>query len=151
MLAFILRRLASMVLVLWVVVTLTFLIVYVAPGDPFVKERDIPETILKQMKARYKVDGPMVNQYFSYLGDLLKGDSHAVLGWSGDFSSFNGDPKIKYQHPEDEFMIFTDSMQVPVGVAVIAGKKPARYPSADTATATFAIASDKKYRKNVWK
>jgi spermidine/putrescine transport system substrate-binding protein len=38
-----------------------------------------------------------------------------VLGWSGDFSSFNDDPKIKYQHPEDGFMIFTDSMQVPVG------------------------------------
>ena len=79
MLAFILRRLASMVLVLWVVVTLTFLIVYVAPGDPFVKERDIPETILKQMKARYKVDGPMVNQYFSYLGNLLKGDFRLSL------------------------------------------------------------------------
>jgi spermidine/putrescine transport system substrate-binding protein len=50
-----------------------------------------------------------------YVRELLKGDSHAVLGWSGDFSSFNDDPKIKYQHPEDGFMIFTDSMQVPVG------------------------------------
>ena len=79
MLAFILRRLASMVLVLWAVVTLTFLIVYVAPGDPFVKERDIPETILKQMKARYKVDGPMWQQYFGYMGDLLKGDFRLSL------------------------------------------------------------------------
>jgi spermidine/putrescine transport system substrate-binding protein len=50
-----------------------------------------------------------------YVRDILKGDSIAILGWSGDFSSFNSDPRIKYQHPEDGFMIFTDSMQVPVG------------------------------------
>jgi len=79
MLTFILRRLAAMALVLWAVVTLTFLIVYVAPGDPFVKERDIPETIVKQMKARYKVDGPMISQYTAYLGDLLKGDLRLSL------------------------------------------------------------------------
>jgi oligopeptide transport system permease protein len=79
MLTFILRRLAGMVLVLWAVVTLTFLIVYVAPGDPFLRERDIPVEIVKQMKARYKVEGPMWNQYWSYLGDLLKGDLRLSL------------------------------------------------------------------------
>jgi oligopeptide transport system permease protein len=79
MLTFVIRRLASMVLVLWAVMTLTFLIVYVAPGDPFVRERDIPESIVKQMKARYKVDGPMWNQYWGYLGDLLKGDFRLSL------------------------------------------------------------------------
>jgi spermidine/putrescine transport system substrate-binding protein len=50
-----------------------------------------------------------------YVRDVLKGDSHAVLGWSGDFSGFKSNKNIKYQHPEDGFMIFTDSMQVPVG------------------------------------
>ena len=79
MLTFILRRLASMVLVLWAVVTLTFLIVYVAPGDPFIRERDIPESIVRQMKARYKVEGPMFWQYTSYLGDLLRGDLRLSL------------------------------------------------------------------------
>lgn len=68
-----------MVLVLWAVVTLTFLIVYWAPGDPFVRERDIPEEIVKQMKARYKVEGPMIWQYTSYLGDLLRGDLRLSL------------------------------------------------------------------------
>lgn len=79
MLSFILRRLAAMVLVLWAVVTLTFFVVYVAPGDPFVRERDIPESIVKQMKARYKVDGPLREQYWGYLGDLLKGDLRLSL------------------------------------------------------------------------
>lgn len=79
MLSFIIRRLISMVLVLWAVVTLTFLAVYVAPGDPFVRERDIPKEIVQQMKARYKVDGPMWNQYWAYMGDLLKGDLRLSL------------------------------------------------------------------------
>jgi oligopeptide transport system permease protein len=79
MLTFILRRLVSMVLVLWAVVTLTFCIVYVAPGDPFVRERDIPESIVLKMKAQYKVEGPMFSQYWSYLGDLLKGDFRLSL------------------------------------------------------------------------
>jgi oligopeptide transport system permease protein len=67
------------VLVLWAVVTLTFLVVYVAPGDPFIRERDIPESIVKQMKARYKVEGPMWSQYWSYLGDLMQGDLRLSL------------------------------------------------------------------------
>lgn len=79
MLTFILRRLASMVLVLWAVITLTFIVVYAAPGDPFVRERDIPESIVKQMKARYKVEGPMWDQYWSYLGDILHGDLRLSL------------------------------------------------------------------------
>jgi len=74
MLAFILRRLAGMVLVLWAVVTIAFLLVWWAPGDPFVKERDIPAEIVQQMKAKYKVDGPLWQQYTSYLGSLLQGD-----------------------------------------------------------------------------
>jgi spermidine/putrescine transport system substrate-binding protein len=51
-----------------------------------------------------------------YVRDLLKGDSYAILGWSGDaVSAFASNPNVKYKHPEHEFMIFTDTMQIPVG------------------------------------
>jgi len=47
---------------------------------------------------------------------LLKGDSFAALGWSGDSVQLRVDnPKIKYAAPEEGFMVFTDSMQIPVG------------------------------------
>ena len=47
---------------------------------------------------------------------LARGDSTAVLGWSGDAVQLIPDnPNIKYRHPEEGFMIFTDSMQIPVG------------------------------------
>jgi len=74
MLAFTVRRLLGIVAVLWCVVTITFLLVWVAPGDPFARERNIPEAIEKQLRARYKVDGHLWHQYVDYLGDLLRGD-----------------------------------------------------------------------------
>jgi spermidine/putrescine transport system substrate-binding protein len=47
---------------------------------------------------------------------LVRGDSTAVLGWSGDAVQLVPDnPNIDYRHPEEGFMIFTDSMQIPVG------------------------------------
>ena len=47
---------------------------------------------------------------------LLKGDSFAALGWSGDSVQLRVDnPKIKFAAPEEGYMVFTDSMQIPVG------------------------------------
>ena len=47
---------------------------------------------------------------------LTKGDTVACLGWSGDAGSLQEEDKnIQYAQPEDGFMVFTDSMQIPVG------------------------------------
>jgi spermidine/putrescine transport system substrate-binding protein len=51
-----------------------------------------------------------------YTKDISKGDSHAILGWSGDAVTLeSGSKNIKWRQPDVGFMIFTDSMQVPVG------------------------------------
>ena len=51
-----------------------------------------------------------------YTKDISKGDSVALLGWSGDAVQLTADNKnIKYVQPKEGFMIFTDSMQIPVG------------------------------------
>jgi spermidine/putrescine transport system substrate-binding protein len=51
-----------------------------------------------------------------YTRELLSGDTVACLGWSGDAVQLTADNEnVTYQQPEEGFMIFTDSMQVPVG------------------------------------
>jgi spermidine/putrescine transport system substrate-binding protein len=51
-----------------------------------------------------------------YTRDILRGDSTAILGWSGDAVQLTADSKdVKYKQPEEGFMVFTDSMQIPVG------------------------------------
>jgi oligopeptide transport system permease protein len=72
--AFLVRRLAGLVAVLFCVVTITFFLIRISPGGPFDAERKIPPAIEKQLLAKYKLDGPLLQQYFGYLGDLLRGD-----------------------------------------------------------------------------
>jgi oligopeptide transport system permease protein len=69
-----LRRLASLPVVLLCVVTITFFLIRLSPGGPFDSERKIPEAIEKQLLAKYKLDGPILAQYMGYLKDLLHGD-----------------------------------------------------------------------------
>jgi oligopeptide transport system permease protein len=63
-----------LVVILFCVVTITFFLVRLMPGGPFDRERKLPERIEKQLLAKYKLDGPLLEQYFNYLGDLLHGD-----------------------------------------------------------------------------
>ncbi len=74
MLAYLLRRLATMLLVLFCVVTLTFFLIRLAPGGPFDRERKITPTIERALLAKYKLDGTLWQQYTGYLGDLVRGD-----------------------------------------------------------------------------
>ena len=69
-----LRRLASLPVVLLCVVTITFFLIRLSPGGPFDSERKIPEAIEKQLLAKYKLDGPIMGQYTGYLKDLIHGD-----------------------------------------------------------------------------
>ena len=69
-----LRRLASLPVVLFCVVTITFFLIRLSPGGPFDSERKIPEAIEKQLLAKYKLDGPLLDQYGGYLKDLIHGD-----------------------------------------------------------------------------
>ena len=74
MIAFLVRRLVALAAVLFCVVTITFFLIRISPGGPFDAERKIPPAIEKALLAKYKLDGPLWQQYTSYLGDLLRGD-----------------------------------------------------------------------------
>jgi spermidine/putrescine transport system substrate-binding protein len=51
-----------------------------------------------------------------YTKDLLKGDVHVAVGWSGDAVQLKADnPDVELLLPEEGFMLWSDNMQVPVG------------------------------------
>lgn len=74
MLAFILRRFVGMVITMLVIVSFSFFMMKVAKGSPFSQERDVPVEVLQALQAKYGLDKPLKNQYFDYLGNLLRGD-----------------------------------------------------------------------------
>ena len=74
MLRFIAKRGIGLLITLFCVITLPFFLIHLMPGGPFDRERKLPANIEKQLLIKYKLDGPLHEQYFNYLGDLLRGD-----------------------------------------------------------------------------
>jgi len=74
MLRFIVRRLLETIPVLFVVVTVTFFMLRLAPGGPFDSEKKLSPEVEARLNAHYGLDKPLMVQYFSYIGNLLQGD-----------------------------------------------------------------------------
>ena len=74
MIPILLKRVVHGVLVLWVVATLTFLLLRLAPGGPFDSERKLPPEVLANLEAKYHLDQPILNQYLRYLSGIARGD-----------------------------------------------------------------------------
>lgn len=74
MLPFILRRLATAIPTLFVVVTLSFVLMRVAPGGPFDLERPLEAKVMENLRRIYQLEQPLYRQYLTYLGALLRGD-----------------------------------------------------------------------------
>jgi ABC-type dipeptide/oligopeptide/nickel transport system permease component len=73
MAVYILKRLGFMVVTLWIIVSLTFIMMHAVPGDPFSNEKMTP-AVLSNLKAKYGLDKPQSEQYVIYLNNLLHGD-----------------------------------------------------------------------------
>ena len=71
---YILKRVGYAVLTLFVLITLTFFMMRMLPGDPFLGDKAVTGTVLENMKAKYGLDQPVFIQYFMYVGNVVRGD-----------------------------------------------------------------------------
>jgi len=78
MIRFLLRRLLWMLATLWLVFTVSFLLMRSVPGGPLTSERATDPAIMANIAKRYRLDRPLHEQYFRELGNALRGD----LGYS---------------------------------------------------------------------
>jgi oligopeptide transport system permease protein len=74
MLTYTLRRLASAIPTVFIIITLTFFMIRLAPGGPFDLERPLDPLIMANLNAAYNLDAPLWSQYLTYLGNLMRGD-----------------------------------------------------------------------------
>ena len=72
MTTFVLRRLLLMVPTLLVIATLTFVLMRLAPGGPFMSEKDIPAKVKQELMHRYGLDRPLYEQYLAFLGGAAR-------------------------------------------------------------------------------
>lgn len=83
MLKYILKRIFSAIITIWVVITLTFILMHAIPGGPFSSEKNVPPEIQAQIEAQYNLDKPLIWQYGHYLSSLLKGDLGPSFKYKG--------------------------------------------------------------------
>ena len=69
----IIKRVLLAVFSLFVIVTITFFLMNLIPGDPFMSEKANPEA-QAALRAKYGLDQPIYIQYGKYLNGLLHGD-----------------------------------------------------------------------------
>jgi oligopeptide transport system permease protein len=74
MLKFILHRLLQAIPVLLVVISVTFILIRVAPGGPFDSEKAVSPYVLEKLNERYNLNAPLPEQLFDYLVNVVQGD-----------------------------------------------------------------------------
>ena len=67
-------RLLEAALTLWLLLSLCFVLLRLAPGGPFDGERAAPPEIEAALAQAYRLDAPLWQQYLDWFGGLLRGD-----------------------------------------------------------------------------
>jgi oligopeptide transport system permease protein len=68
------NKVGSALITLLVIITLTFFLMHAIPGGPFDSAKQLPESIMQNLNARYNLDKPLWSQYLAYLTNLVQGD-----------------------------------------------------------------------------
>lgn len=68
---YILKRILLALVTIWVVITITFFVMRVIPGGPFMSEKAISPAAQAALEAKYGLDKPVREQYGTYLKDIV--------------------------------------------------------------------------------
>ena len=76
--AWLLRRLVASVAIIFAVVTLVFVLIHIAPGEPCPSDEPVDPRVCLELKQQFGLDQPLPEQYWRYLAALAQGN----LGYS---------------------------------------------------------------------
>ncbi|HBJ35025.1 MAG TPA: ABC transporter [Planctomycetaceae bacterium] len=115
---YLINRFGWMLLTLWIVYSVSFVLMRSVPGNPFSSERTVPPAIERQLRARYNLDAPPLQQYFDYaVGIVTRGD----LGWSIRLEDYSVNQVLAEGFPVSASLaifglVFAITLGIPAGV-----------------------------------
>jgi len=71
---YIVKRVVMALLTIFAIASLTFFLMKAIPGNPFLSEKNPPQTVIDALNAKYGLDKPVTTQYVMYMKNLLHGD-----------------------------------------------------------------------------
>ena len=125
-LKFLFKRIAMGLVTLWLVITITFFLIHMLPGDPFQSEKAIPPKVKENLMAKYHLDRPLGEQYVEYLKNIAKGDLGASMKVRG--RTVNDVIKKSFLTSADlgaRSIIFALALGIPLGI--VAALKRGKY------------------------
>jgi oligopeptide transport system permease protein len=136
MLRYFLRRLAGAIPTLFIIVTLSFFLVRIAPGGPFDEERSLPPEIMANLQSAYGLDQPVWAQYVRYMRGVLHGD----FGPSFRYKDFTVTELIAQGFPVT-FELGTVALALALAVGIPLGAFAALHRNSATDYAAIALAA----------
>ncbi len=70
-LGYIIKRILLAILTVWIVMTITFFVMHFVPGGPFASEKAVSPAVQAALEAKYGLDKPLMEQYWSYIVDIV--------------------------------------------------------------------------------
>ena len=104
-LVYILKRIGLAILTVWVVITVTFFVMRIVPGGPFLSEKAVSPAAQAALEAKYGLDKPLMEQYWTYLKDVV--------------TKFDFGPSLK-QRGREGIDIIGDGMKISAKLGLIA-------------------------------
>ena len=96
-------KILSLIIVLFVIISITFFLLRLLPGGPFDSEKRLPPQIKENIEKKYRLDQPLLKQYLYYVKDAL----------SGNFG-------ISYSYPDKSVKeIISDSYLISIKIGLI--------------------------------
>ncbi len=74
MLKYIIKRILLAIVTIWAVATITFFLMNMVPGGPFLSEKAISPAATAALEAKYGLDKPLLQRYLTYMTDAMQGD-----------------------------------------------------------------------------
>ncbi len=134
------KRLVEALVTVWIIATLTFLLLRFLPGGPFDQEKTLPPEIKANIERKYGLNEPLTRQYSNYIVNLVHGD----LGESYKYIGRSVTDIIKESFPVSFQLGFYSLMLafligIPLGVFA-AGKHNTFWDSAAMVVAVSGVA-----------
>lgn len=130
------KRILYMVLTLFIIISVTFLLLQLLPGTPFANQDLLTERQLELLNEKYGLNQPIFQQYINYLANVLRGD----LGVSFQFNNLPV-TQIIADRAGPSIQLGLQAMALGTVVGTLLGILSAVYRNTwiDTFTSIFAI------------
>lgn len=83
MFRYVAKRIGASLFTLWVIITITFIIMHSIPGDPLTRDKQLPEAIRESIEEQYHLNDPLWKQYAYYFQGLAHGEMGPSMKYEG--------------------------------------------------------------------